>query len=173
MSCNGCRVLRKGCNEFCVLRHSLQWINNPEAQAHATAFLAKYFGRSTLLSFLSTTSEIHRAALFRSLLYEACARTVNPVDGAIGLVWTGNWRLCQMAVETVLHGGAIRAMSIPNIASHVYQIPEDLSKNEDKPQCEFQTTLSMNSEECLTMSYDDGNEDSQNVEEHKLLDLFT
>ncbi|KAD6795331.1 hypothetical protein E3N88_06227 [Mikania micrantha] len=45
-----------------------------------------------------------------SLLFEACGRTVNPVNGAVGLLWTGNWHVCQSAVETVLRGGSIRAM---------------------------------------------------------------
>lgn len=51
------------------------------------------------------------AALFQSLLYEAAGRTVNPVNGAVGLLWTGNWHVCQAAVETVLRGGALRPIS--------------------------------------------------------------
>lgn len=50
------------------------------------------------------------AALFQSLLFEACGRTVNPVNGAVGLLWTGNWHVCQAAVETVLRGGTLRPM---------------------------------------------------------------
>ena len=49
-------------------------------------------------------------ALFQSLLFEACGRTVNPVNGAVGLLWTGNWHVCQAAVETVLRGGTLRPM---------------------------------------------------------------
>lgn len=45
------------------------------------------------------------SALFQSLLYEACGRTVNPVDGAVGLLSRGMWNLCQLAVETALAGG--------------------------------------------------------------------
>ncbi len=51
---------------------------------------------------------LHVAALFQSLLYEACGRTVNPVFGAVGLLGSGNWQLCQAAVETVLKGGSLR-----------------------------------------------------------------
>ena len=51
------------------------------------------------------------AALFRSLLYEACGRTINPVSGAIGLMWTSNWDLCQAAAEAVLRGESLRALS--------------------------------------------------------------
>ena len=47
------------------------------------------------------------AALFQSLLFEAVGRTINPVNGAVGLLWTGNWHLCQLGVETVLRGGAL------------------------------------------------------------------
>jgi hypothetical protein len=47
------------------------------------------------------------AALFRSLLYEACGRTISPVNGTIGLMWSGNWDLCEAAVDTVLSGGSL------------------------------------------------------------------
>ncbi|XP_027367614.1 LOB domain-containing protein 38-like [Abrus precatorius] len=106
MSCNGCRVLRKGCSDDCMLRHCLLWIENPQAQAHATVFVAKFFGRAALMSFLSSVPANQRSALFQSLLYEAVGRTINPVNGAVGLLWTGNWHLCQMGVEKVLRGGA-------------------------------------------------------------------
>ncbi|XP_044469179.1 LOB domain-containing protein 38-like [Mangifera indica] len=104
MSCNGCRVLRKGCSESCILRPCLQWIETPEAQGHATVFVAKFFGRAGLMSFISAVPESQRPALFQSLLFEACGRTVNPVNGAVGLLWTGKWQVCQAAVEAVLHG---------------------------------------------------------------------
>ncbi|XVF64172.1 hypothetical protein PTKIN_Ptkin09bG0146500 [Pterospermum kingtungense] len=113
MSCNGCRVLRKGCSETCVLRSSLRWIEYPEAQGHATLFLAKFFGRSDLLSLISSVSEPQRPVLFQSLLFEACGRTVNPVNGAVGLLSSGNWHICQAAAETVLQGGALQP--IPGI----------------------------------------------------------
>lgn len=112
MSCNGCRVLRKGCSESCVLRPCLQWIESPEAQGHATVFVAKFFGRAGLMSFISAVPESQRPALFQSLLFEACGRTVNPVNGAVGLLWTRNWHLCQSAVETVLRGGTLRPMTV-------------------------------------------------------------
>ncbi|KAE8697357.1 LOB domain-containing protein 37 [Hibiscus syriacus] len=108
MSCNGCRVLRKGCSDSCVLRPCLQWIENPESQGFATVFVAKFFGRAGLMSFISAVPESQRPALFQSLLFEACGRTVNPVNGAVGLLWTGNWHVCQAAVETVLRGGTLQ-----------------------------------------------------------------
>ncbi|XP_051145270.1 LOB domain-containing protein 38-like [Andrographis paniculata] len=109
MSCNGCRILRKGCNDNCILRQSIQGIDPPQAQAYATVFVAKFFGRAGLISFLSSVPESQRPALFQSLLFEACGRTVNPVSGSVGLLWTGNWHVCQSAVETVLRGGVLRA----------------------------------------------------------------
>ncbi|GER53753.1 LOB domain-containing protein [Striga asiatica] len=108
MSCNGCRVLRKGCSETCILRPCLQWIESTQAQGHATVFVAKFFGRAGLMSFISAVPENQRPALFQSLLFEAAGRTVNPVSGAVGLLWAGNWRICQAAVETVLRGGKLR-----------------------------------------------------------------
>ncbi|KAJ3673057.1 hypothetical protein LUZ60_006431 [Juncus effusus] len=110
MSCNGCRVLRKGCSDTCVLRPCLQWIESAESQGHATVFVAKFFGRAGLLSFISAVPDSQRPALFQSLLFEAAGRTINPVNGAVGLLWTGNWHLCQAAVETVLRGGSVRPL---------------------------------------------------------------
>uniref|UniRef100_K4AEN9 LOB domain-containing protein n=1 Tax=Setaria italica TaxID=4555 RepID=K4AEN9_SETIT len=60
MSCNGCRVLRKGCSEGCVLRPCLQWIDAADAQGHATVFVAKFFGRAGLLSFISAVPDAQR-----------------------------------------------------------------------------------------------------------------
>ncbi|KAG8390946.1 hypothetical protein BUALT_Bualt01G0136400 [Buddleja alternifolia] len=65
------------------------------------------------MSFISAVPQTKRPALFQSLLFEACGRTVNPVNGAVGLLSTGNWHICQTAVDTVLAGGALRPMSTP------------------------------------------------------------
>ncbi|CAI9281043.1 unnamed protein product [Lactuca saligna] len=45
-----------------------------------------------------------------SLLFEASGRTVNPVNRAVGLLWTGNRHICESAVETVLRYGSINPM---------------------------------------------------------------
>ncbi|RAL47235.1 hypothetical protein DM860_013200 [Cuscuta australis] len=111
MSCNGCRVLRRRCGVDCILRPCLDELDNPQAQANATLFVSKFFGRADLFSFISSVPLHRRPALFRSLLYEACGRTVNPVSGAVGLLSTGNWHVCVRAVETVLSGGDLRQIS--------------------------------------------------------------
>ena len=36
---------------------------------------------------------------------------MNPVNGVVGLLRTGNWHECQAAVETVLGGGTLRAIA--------------------------------------------------------------
>ncbi|KAM2003135.1 hypothetical protein ACFX15_026742 [Malus domestica] len=90
MSCNGCRVLRKGCSDTCILRSCLYWIDSPEAQGNATLFLAKFFSHNDLLSFVFVVPENQRPAMFQSLLFEACGRMVNPVNGAVGLLSSGN-----------------------------------------------------------------------------------
>ncbi|GMH27189.1 hypothetical protein Nepgr_029032 [Nepenthes gracilis] len=104
MSCNGCRVLRKGCNENCIIRPCLQWIKSPESQANATVFLAKFYGRAGLMNLINAGPENLRPAIFRSMLYEACGRIVNPIYGSVGLLWSGSWQLCQSAVDAVLRG---------------------------------------------------------------------
>ncbi|GKV10334.1 hypothetical protein SLEP1_g21715 [Rubroshorea leprosula] len=130
MSCNGCRVLRKGCSEKCVLRSSLLWIESPEAQGNATLFLAKFFGRSDLISFISSVPESQRPALCQSLLFEACGRTVNPVNGAVGLLSSGNWHVCQAAVETVLSGGSLQPIAA--ILAGVWTPRSDESSSSDR-----------------------------------------
>ncbi|XP_060193420.1 LOB domain-containing protein 41-like [Lycium barbarum] len=111
MSCNGCRVLRKGCSESCSIRPCLQWIKNPESQANATVFLAKFYGRAGLLNLINAGPDHLRPGIFRSLLYEACGRIVNPIYGSVGLLWSSNWQLCQNAVEAVLRGSPITSIT--------------------------------------------------------------
>ncbi|CAH9110944.1 unnamed protein product [Cuscuta epithymum] len=137
MSCNGCRVLRKGCSDSCILRSCLQWMESAEAQGHATLFVAKFFGRAGLISFISAVPENQRPSLFQSLLYEAVGRTINPVNGAVGLLWSGNWHVCQKAVETVLRGGALQPL--PEFLGGVGEVGEasgctDKSKFHDSSQ---------------------------------------
>ena len=57
------------------------------------------------------------AAIFRSLLYEACGRIVNPIYGSAGLLWSGSWQLCQTAVEAVLSGAPIMQISAESAVS--------------------------------------------------------
>ncbi|ONK66368.1 uncharacterized protein A4U43_C06F7040 [Asparagus officinalis] len=109
MSCNGCRILRKGCSESCSIRPCLRWLRNPEEQANATLFLAKFYGygRAGLMSLITSAPEQLRPAIFRSLMYEACGRIVNPIQGSVGLLSSGNWHVCEAAVESVLKGSPI------------------------------------------------------------------
>ncbi|KAL9166492.1 hypothetical protein ABFS82_05G033100 [Erythranthe guttata] len=107
MSCNGCRVLRKGCSEDCTLRPCLEWIKSPESQANATLFLAKFYGRAGLVNLINAGAADLRPEIFRSLLYEACGRIIDPVYGSVGMMCSGNWPRCQAAVEAVLRGAPI------------------------------------------------------------------
>ncbi|KAJ9559807.1 hypothetical protein OSB04_004967 [Centaurea solstitialis] len=140
MSCNGCRVLRKGCGNTCVLKPCLEWIQSPDSQAHATLFLSKFFGRSDLINFISSApAGPRRTDLFRSLLYEAVGRTVNPINGATGLLSTGNWPLLEAAVRTVLAGGTPEPMADGNLIQEV-----DESSEAFKAQSERWTTMIRN-----------------------------
>jgi len=69
ISCNGCRILRKGCTEDCVIRPCLEWINSSEAQANATLFLSKFYGRAGLLNLINAAPLHHRTGDFPSPLY--------------------------------------------------------------------------------------------------------
>ncbi|KAM3365027.1 hypothetical protein ACQJBY_015031 [Aegilops geniculata] len=85
------------------------------------AFLARRFIGSIyyvdLLWLMFAWCLLWIAAVFQSLLYEAAGRTINPVSGAVGLLWAGSWHLCEAAVQTVLRGGAIRPL--PELAGGV------------------------------------------------------
>ncbi|XP_073131596.1 LOB domain-containing protein 42-like [Henckelia pumila] len=104
MSCNGCRALRKGCSQGCVLRPSLQWIKSSQSQANATLFLAKFYGRAGVLNLLNSGPTHLRPVILESLLYEACGRVIDPVQGSVGLMNSGKWLQCQAAVAAVLRG---------------------------------------------------------------------
>ncbi|KAK4764869.1 hypothetical protein SAY86_025959 [Trapa natans] len=116
MSCNGCRVLRKGCSDDCTIRPCLQWIKSADSQANATMFLAKFYGRAGLINLINAGPAHLRPAIFRSLLYEACGRIINPIYGSVGLLWSGNWAQCQSAVDSVLKGTS-EFMQAPSSAS--------------------------------------------------------
>ncbi|KAJ0804741.1 putative transcription factor AS2-LOB family [Helianthus annuus] len=84
MSCNGCRILRKGCGVDCVLRPCLDWIESPDAQAHATLFVSKFFGRGDLVNYISSVQYDHqRAGTFKSYTYRA---SVLHECGTLGLI---------------------------------------------------------------------------------------
>lgn len=85
----------------------MEWIKSPESQAHATVFLAKFYGRAGLMNLINAGLQHLRPAIFRSLLYEACGRIVNPIYGSVGLMSSGSWQLCQNAVEAVLKGAPV------------------------------------------------------------------
>lgn len=68
MSCNGCRVLRKGCSEDCSIRPCLEWIKCPQSQANATLFLAKFYGRAGLINLINSGSENLRPGKFLQLV---------------------------------------------------------------------------------------------------------
>ncbi|KAL2321199.1 hypothetical protein Fmac_030168 [Flemingia macrophylla] len=116
-SCNGCRVLRRGCTAECPIRASLQWINSPNSQSNATLFLAKFYGRQGLLNLLTTSPDHLQPAVLKSLLYEACGRMVNPIFGSTGLLSSGNWHLCEAAVKAVLSGAPIQQAPMDGASS--------------------------------------------------------
>ncbi|XP_073278823.1 LOB domain-containing protein 41-like [Primulina huaijiensis] len=111
LSCNGCRVLRKRCSDNCTIRPCLEWIKTSDSQAHATVYLTKFYGRAGLMNLINAGPQHLRPAIFKSLLYEACGRIVNPIYGSVGLLWSGRWQLCENAVAAVLNGAPITRMT--------------------------------------------------------------
>lgn len=76
MSCNGCRVLRKGCSEDCSIRPCLQWIKNPESQANATVFLAKFYGRAGLMNLINSGPDHLRPGLYFIRNFHFCRKLI-------------------------------------------------------------------------------------------------
>lgn len=50
--------------------------------------------------------------MFRSFLFEAAGRAVNPLTGVIGLYITGKWPVCLLAVDMILKGGKVLPLHI-------------------------------------------------------------
>ncbi|KZV31778.1 LOB domain-containing protein 40 [Dorcoceras hygrometricum] len=112
-------------------------------------FLAKFYGRAGLLNLIDSgpknlrpgnafmpesidslyilSSEVFitscSSAIFRSLLYDACGRIVNPIDGSAGLLWSGGWQLCEDAVDAVLRGAPITRMASHAAAVETKNLP--------------------------------------------------
>ncbi|KAH6805379.1 hypothetical protein C2S51_030210 [Perilla frutescens var. frutescens] len=126
ISCNGCRVLRKGCSEDCSLRACVEWLKSAEAQANATLFLAKFYGRTGLINLINAGPTHLRPEIFRSLLYEACGRIINPVYGSVGLMISGDWPRCQEAVDAVLGGGQLAVADDSSTAGRLQTCPVSL-----------------------------------------------
>ncbi|KAI7757647.1 hypothetical protein M8C21_019299, partial [Ambrosia artemisiifolia] len=128
-------VLRKGCEDDCIIRPCLSWITSPKSQANATLFLSKFYGRTGLLNLIGAGPPHLRPDIFKSLLYEACGRIMNPTYGSVGLMWSGNWEQCQAAVDSVLQGSTI--MEFTTDSNHDVVMPLDgcdirhLSKHAD------------------------------------------
>lgn len=57
------------------------------------------------------------------MLYEACGRIINPINGATGLLCSGNWHLCKAAVEAVLSGAPVTQVSSESAASTMMSPP--------------------------------------------------
>lgn len=140
------------------------------------------------------------AALFQSLLFEAVGRTINPVSGAVGLLWTGNWNVCQSAVETVLCGGALQPLpyslapeldDVSDSAVNCFNNPKEVIKpalkrkacsgsfNDDldlglSPGLPEKRRVASPSEESETTTFGNGSDNccSEGAGEKKLLRLF-
>ncbi|MQL82399.1 hypothetical protein Taro_014874 [Colocasia esculenta] len=82
----------------------------PESQANATVFLAKFYGRAGLINLINAgPNHLRPVPTVRD--YESCF-------GSVGLLWSQNWQLCQAAVDAVLKGDRILQISSEAAANH-------------------------------------------------------
>ncbi|KAI3729711.1 hypothetical protein L6452_18375 [Arctium lappa] len=65
------------------------------------------------MSFISAVPENQRPS---------AGWTVNPVNGAVRLLWTGNWHVCQSSVNKILRGGTLR--KIPELIDGFPAMPK-------------------------------------------------
>jgi len=79
LSCNGCRILRKGCGEDCAIRPCLEWINTPQAQANATLFLAKFYGRAGLVNLIDSAPQHNGPGKFNIYVYFIFGKIIGDV----------------------------------------------------------------------------------------------
>ncbi|WOK93468.1 LOB domain-containing protein 40-like [Canna indica] len=186
MSCNGCRILRKGCSEGCTIRPCLQWIKSPDGQSNATVFLAKFYSRAGLINLINAGPDHLRPGKFPFTtcyipvsVVRGLWRIVNPTYGSVGLLWSGNWQLCQAAVEAVLKGALITKISSDSTAAalvpafktydirHVAKNSGDLHRVAAKSRTKFKRpggavpTLSEPSLFRLAKNHDSAEEESQ------------
>lgn len=69
------------------------------------------------------------------------------MSGAVGLLWARKWHLCQVAVETVLRGGALRPL--PDLAVAAREVEElygpppkiGWTSSESSPLCDLDLCL--------------------------------
>lgn len=101
------------------------------------------------------------------------------------MLWTGNWHVCQEAVETVLRGGTIRPMS-PDSGNALELLRASMTKGADVAklqQCdlglcltqewsEAPETPSMESDESVTTNFMSGSDQAIAGGDRKILDLF-
>ncbi|KAI4966112.1 hypothetical protein ZWY2020_046459 [Hordeum vulgare] len=92
MSCNGCRVLRKGCGEGCTIRPCLSGSGAPDAQANATVFSPVLRPRRAAQPPRRCPRRRPPPAALPLAAHEACGRMANPVYGSVGLLWSAQWR---------------------------------------------------------------------------------
>ncbi|RWW34015.1 hypothetical protein GW17_00001238 [Ensete ventricosum] len=123
-------VLRKGCCDDCSIRPCLQWIRNPESQANATVFLAKFYGRAGLMNLINAGPEHLRPGnpLTRVLLVFFLIASCLHADSSLWFVLWSSYipiptlrGLCQAAVEAVLKGSPI--VQIPSETAAATPVP--------------------------------------------------
>lgn len=109
-----------------------------------------------------------------SLLYEACGRIVNPVEGSVGLMCSGDWPRCQAAVEAVLQGRDSAPRSKDSSAHSVRRVrPRNRFKRSavhGRTRFDSLAELVSDSEAKFTITGWDSGEDLKNLGEEVVLD---
>lgn len=111
------------------------------------------------------------------------------MNGALGLLSTGNWNICKIAVNTVLSGGTLRPISAGILTQQTDEASEAFrsatkwyntnsrTKQSDLEKNEITISFNSDSEESGSMiSFESGDDydmkDQRGEEEPKLLNLF-
>ncbi|KAL8242335.1 hypothetical protein R6Q59_012637 [Mikania micrantha] len=80
--CGACRILRRRCTENCILAPHF-----PPTEPLKFTVAHRVFGASNIIKLLQELQENERADAVSSMVYEANARTIDPIYGSVGTIF--------------------------------------------------------------------------------------
>ncbi|XP_031486056.1 LOB domain-containing protein 1-like [Nymphaea colorata] len=105
--CAACKILRRRCVDQCVLA---PYFPPSEPQKFITAH--RVFGASNIIKLLQDLPESQRADAVSSLVYEANARTRDPVYGCAGTIFQLQKQLTELQSQLAMAKAEIHNMQI-------------------------------------------------------------
>ncbi|XP_071707960.1 LOB domain-containing protein 12-like [Rutidosis leptorrhynchoides] len=95
--CASCKLLRRRCTKDCIFAPYF-----PPEEPHKFAIVHKVFGASNVSKMLQELPRHQRADAVSSLVYEANARTRDPVYGCVGAIFYLQNQVSQLQVQLAM-----------------------------------------------------------------------